>query len=60
MRRRVGVSRDVLAFAVGRTTGSIANYEQGKTVPSAEIVAEIAAFLDCKVGDFFEEVAERA
>ena len=55
LRRSAGVSRDSLAFAVGLTTGSIANYEQGRTSPSAEIVARIAAFLDCEIADLFEE-----
>ena len=54
LRRRAGVSRDSLAFAVGLTTGSIANYEQGRTSPSAEVVARIAAFLDCEIADLFE------
>lgn len=59
LRKRADISRDVLAFAVGRTYGSIANYEQGKTVPSAEILAQLAEYLDCEIGDFFEEDAQR-
>jgi transcriptional regulator with XRE-family HTH domain len=59
LRKQARVSRDVLAFAIGRTTGSIANYEQGKTAPSAEIVAEIADYLDCELSDLFEEEVER-
>jgi len=54
LRKRTGVNRDVLAFAVGITTGSIANYEQGRTVPSAEVLARIADYLDCGVADLFE------
>jgi transcriptional regulator with XRE-family HTH domain len=53
LRRQAGLNRDVLAFAVGRTTGTIANYEQGRTVPSAEIVARLADYLGCHVEDFF-------
>jgi transcriptional regulator with XRE-family HTH domain len=55
LRKAAGVNRDVLAFAVGITTGSIANYEQGRTVPSAEVLARLADYLDCGVADFFEE-----
>jgi transcriptional regulator with XRE-family HTH domain len=52
-RRHLGLSRDVLAFTVGRTVGSIANYERGLTTPSAETLAALADFLQCAVQDFF-------
>jgi transcriptional regulator with XRE-family HTH domain len=58
LRKRADVNRDVLAFAAGITTGSIANYEQGRTVPSAEVLARLADYLDCGVVDFFEEEPE--
>jgi transcriptional regulator with XRE-family HTH domain len=58
LRRSAGVSRDSLAFAISRTTGSIANYEQGRTAPSAETVARIAEVLDCEIGDLFEEASD--
>lgn len=60
LRKQAGLNRDVLAFAIGRTTGSLANYEQGRTVPDAEIVARIAAYLDCSVDDLFEDVRDGA
>lgn len=60
LRKRAGLSRDLLAHGVGRTTGSIANYEQGHTVPSAEILSRLAELLDCDVSDFFEEDVARA
>lgn len=57
LRKAAGVNRDILAFAVGLTTGSIANYEQGRTVPSAEVLGQLADVLECAVSDFFEERA---
>jgi transcriptional regulator with XRE-family HTH domain len=54
LRKRAHLSRDVLAFVVGRTVGSIANYERGITTPSADVLAELAEYLDCAPDDFFE------
>jgi transcriptional regulator with XRE-family HTH domain len=54
-RKQAKLNRDVLAFAVGRTVGSIANYERGITTPSAEVLALFAEYLDCTPDDFFIE-----
>lgn len=53
-RKQKKVSRDLLAFAVGRTVGTIGNYERGFTTPSAETIAALAHNLDCDPGDLFE------
>lgn len=57
-RKQAGLSRDILAFGVGRTVGSIANYERGLTTPSAEIVARLAHIIRCEPGDLFVRETE--
>ena len=58
-RRKVRrVSRDTLAFCVGRTVGTIANYERGFTFPPADVVAEMASYLECRVEDLFEDAPD--
>jgi transcriptional regulator with XRE-family HTH domain len=54
LRKGAKLNRDTLAFAVGRTVGSIGNYERGLTSPSAEVLAALAEHLDCAPEDFFE------
>jgi len=54
LRREAKLTRTVLAFGVGRTVDSIANYERGLTTPSAEVLARLAEHLDCSPDDFFE------
>ena len=57
-RKAQGVSRDTLAFCVGRTVGTIANYERGLTSPPADVLAELARFLECPVEELFEEASD--
>jgi transcriptional regulator with XRE-family HTH domain len=56
-RKQLRLSRTVVAFAVGRTVDSIANYERGLTTPSAEVLARIAEYLDCSPNDLYEREA---
>lgn len=57
-RKAARISRDTLAFCVGRTTQTIGNYERGFTRPSADVLIEIARYLECPVEDLFEAVDE--
>ncbi len=54
-RKQLKLSRDVLAFAVGRTVDSIGNYERGFTTPSAEVLVRLAEHLECDLDDLFED-----
>ena len=54
-RKQQRLNRDILAFAVGRTVGSIGNYERGLTTPSAEVLARLAEHLDCSPESFYIE-----
>ena len=55
LRKAARLSRTVLAFGVGRTVDSIANYERGLTTPSADVLARLAEHLDCSPEDFFDD-----
>jgi len=54
LRRQRGLSREVLAFAIGRSYASLTNYERGVNVPPATVVAALAAHLDCTTDDLFD------
>ena len=56
-RTELGLSRDFVAWAVGRTVGSIANYETGATTPSADIVAALADVLEITPADLFDQAS---
>lgn len=57
LRRERGLNGDQVAFAIGRTAQMYAHYERGKHTPPASVLSRIAARLDCRIEDFFEEVA---
>lgn len=60
LRKHVGFSGERLAVDVGRSLYSIAGYEAGRSVPSAEVVARMADALDCDPGDFYEVIERSA
>jgi transcriptional regulator with XRE-family HTH domain len=57
-RKQLGLSREIVAFSVGRTYATITNYETGVTTPPAEIVAQLAEVLECSPNDFFQETVD--
>lgn len=59
LREERELSRVELAFAVRRTEQSVYLWESGRTTPTVEILAEIAATLEVPVSDLFEQEPER-
>jgi transcriptional regulator with XRE-family HTH domain len=53
-RRAIGISRTVLAAAVGRAECQIGAYERGIHRPHADTLAAIAAVLGIRIDDLFE------
>lgn len=51
MRRKKGISRQILAERVGVTYEAIGHYENGKREPKASILKRIAEVLECKMED---------
>jgi transcriptional regulator with XRE-family HTH domain len=54
-RQLAGKSAQQVAREVGRCADSISNYENGHTLPAADVLASLAAACGCGVGDFFTE-----
>lgn len=54
-RKQFRFSRRLLALAIGKTAETIYNYEHERTVPTVDVLAQIAGALECRVEDFFEE-----
>jgi transcriptional regulator with XRE-family HTH domain len=58
LRRRrgaAGMSREELAFRVGRSFQSIGFYESGAVQPPVRILVRIAEVLGCEPGELFAE-----
>jgi transcriptional regulator with XRE-family HTH domain len=54
-RKEQGLTREQLAFAIGRTYATVCLYEQGYHAPPPEVLEQLAAFLNCSREDFFVE-----
>jgi len=59
-RKALNFSREATAFAIGRTVITIANWECGRTTPSADDLANLARFLCCELDDLYESRGARA
>ena len=57
LRRRAGLSQEVLAMRVGVSRQAVNAWEQGSW-PSAELVPRIAFALGCQVADLYEDAVE--
>ena len=52
-----GLRHEHLALTLNRTASTLARYESGAILPSADVVAALADALDANLDDLFEEVA---
>jgi transcriptional regulator with XRE-family HTH domain len=59
LRKRSHKSREQLAVDVHLSWSSIYQYERGSVTPSADALGHLAQALDCGVGDFFVDNADR-
>ncbi len=55
LRKQVGLSREALAHAIGRSYMQVGNYERGQQRPPAEVLDEIARVLGCTRDDLLSE-----
>lgn len=59
-RERKNISQEALANRIGVSRQSLSAIERGLTLPSVENAKKIAAVLDLKWSDFYEEPADSA
>lgn len=50
-RTQLGINRETVAFAIGRTVVTIANWECGRTRPSDDDLERLAKALQCEASD---------
>ena len=56
-RKRAGLSREHVAFAVRVSHVTVVNWETGRSTPRTTLsLAELASCLDCSIDDLFEDV----
>lgn len=60
LREARGMTRYELAEAANVSYQSVAQWENGVMVPSADKLPVLAAMLDCEVGDLYDDEALRA
>lgn len=53
-RKRANVRRELLAFSLGVSVQSVANWEQGRVRPRQDRIEEIARTLGCAPDDLLE------
>jgi transcriptional regulator with XRE-family HTH domain len=53
-REPTGLSRDDVAQHLGKTAGTIRNYEQGRIVPPVHVLAQLADLYGVSVDDLFD------
>ena len=53
MRKQKGMSQEELSKKLGLTQGTISQWENGVTLPTADKLPEIAKVLDCTIDDLF-------
>jgi transcriptional regulator with XRE-family HTH domain len=58
-RKALEFSREEVAFAIGRTVVTIANWECGRTTPSADDLANLARYLCCDLIELYESDGAR-
>lgn len=55
MRKQKGMSQEDLSKKLGLTQGTISQWENGVTLPTADKLPEIAKVLDCTIDDLFHD-----
>jgi transcriptional regulator with XRE-family HTH domain len=55
LREAAGYSREQVAVAIHRSWNAVYQYERGETSPGAEALAALAALLNCRIDDFYED-----
>jgi DNA-binding transcriptional regulator YiaG len=53
LRKRQGMTRDVLAHRTGVAYDTVVGWEQGRSVPSGRNFSKLVAVLDCVPADLF-------
>lgn len=59
LREDAGYSREQVAVAVRRSWNWLYQVERGQLTPSAHLLAELAALLDCSIDAFYVEGGAR-
>ena len=58
IRRRAGMSRTQLGFAVGVSAEAVMRWEQGSYTPRVNTLLAVASVLDCPITALFSETTE--
>jgi len=53
-RKKMGITQEELAGAVGVSRQSIISIEKGQYVPSLQLALKLAAFFKCQTDDLFQ------
>jgi DNA-binding XRE family transcriptional regulator len=55
LREQAGLSRNALAFAIGRAPDSVRDCEYGRYVPNGDSMFALTQVLSCTLNDFAED-----
>lgn len=55
LREAAGYSREQIAVGIRRSWNAVYQYERGETTPGREAQEALAALLDCRIDDFYED-----
>jgi transcriptional regulator with XRE-family HTH domain len=55
LREASGYSREQVAVAIRRSWNAVYQYERAETLPGREAQEALAALLDCRIDDFYED-----
>lgn len=57
-RKRAGYTQQTFANALGIERARLGNYEIGKSWPTAALLPDMAALLNCSIDDLYEPLSE--